>query len=165
MNNKSFTATIIVDKTPIEVFQAVNNVRAWWSEDIEGNTDKFNEMFLYHYKDVHICKMKIVEFIPGEKVVWLVMENHFNFIKDQSEWKDTKIIFEINKKDDKTQLNFTHLGLVPEYECYNVCHDAWSSFIKNSLYNLITTGKGQPNPKDGTGEINAEVIEKWNLKS
>ena len=164
MEKKSFTANILADNTPSEVFAAINNVRGWWSEDIEGNTDNLNEVFLYHYKNVHICKMKIVEFIPGEKVVWLVMENYFNFIKDQSEWKDTKIIFEIQKKGGRTELNFTHLGLVPDYECYNVCHDAWSSFIKNSLYNLITTGKGQPNPKDGTGEINAEVIQKWNLK-
>ncbi len=164
MNASDFTTTILVNQTPEEVFSAVNNVRGWWSEDIEGGTEKLNSEFLYHYKDVHICKMKIVESIHGKKVVWLVLENYFNFIKDQSEWKSTKISFEISKKDNKTQLVFTHIGLVPQYECYNVCRDAWSSFITNSLYSLITAGKGQPNPKDGTGIINAQVIEKWNLK-
>jgi hypothetical protein len=30
---------------------------------------------------------------------------------------------------------------------------------------LIETGIGQPNPKDGTNEINAENIKKWNIKN
>ncbi|MEO6548620.1 MAG: hypothetical protein ABIN94_11495 [Ferruginibacter sp.] len=46
------------------------------------------------------------------------------------------------------QIRFTHLGLVPEYECFEVCRDAWTNYIQKSLYNLITTGKGQPNGKD-----------------
>jgi len=37
------------------------------------------------------------------------------------------------------------LGLVPEYECYDICQNAWTNYIQNSLRNLIVTGKGQPN--------------------
>jgi len=161
MNNQNFTTSILVDQTPEEVFNAVNNVRGWWSEDIEGNTEKLNDEFLYHYKDVHISKMKLIEVIPFRKVVWLVVENYFSFTKDKSEWKDTKVVFEISKNDRKTELLFTHQGLVPQYECYDVCHDAWSNYIKNSLRNLITTGKGQPNPKEGG--FNSQLLEKWQI--
>jgi hypothetical protein len=42
----------------------------------------------------------------------------------------------------------THQGLVPEYECFEICRDAWTSYIQNSLHDLIVTGKGQPNGKD-----------------
>ena len=42
----------------------------------------------------------------------------------------------------------THQGLVPEYECFEICRDAWTSYIQNSLRNLIVTGKGQPNGKE-----------------
>jgi hypothetical protein len=139
----------VVDQTPEEVFDAINNPRGWWSEEIEGSTDKLNAGFNYHYRDVHISKMKITELIPGKKVAWLVMDNHFNFTKDNSEWTGNKIIFEITEKDNKTQLQFTQVGLVPAYECYDICSDAWSNYINNSLRNLITTGKGQPNPKEG----------------
>jgi hypothetical protein len=76
-----------------------------------------NDEFTYHYKDVHISKMKLIDVIPNEKIVWLVMDNHFNFAKDKSEWKDNKIIFEITEKDNNTQLQFTQPGLVPQYEC------------------------------------------------
>jgi hypothetical protein len=148
MPKQDFTTTILVDQTPKEAYDAVNNVRGWWSEEIEGRTDNLNAEFKYHYRDVHRCKMKIIEMIPHQKVVWLILDNYFNFIKDQSEWKDTKIIFEISKKGKQTQIHFTHLGLVPEYECYTICHDAWSGYIKNSLRRLIESGKGQPNPKE-----------------
>ena len=79
MEKKNYTAAIEVAQTPKEVFDAINNVRGWWSEEIEGNTDRLNEEWTYHYKDVHRCKMKIVEFIPNKKVVWMVMDNYFSF--------------------------------------------------------------------------------------
>jgi hypothetical protein len=145
MNTPDFTTTILVDKTPKEAFNAINNVRGWWSEEIEGSTGQLNDEFSYHYQDVHYCKMKIIEFIPNEKVVWLVLDNYFKFTKDKNEWTGTKISFEISKKDKKTQIRFTHLGLVPEYECFDICSNAWSQYIQQSLLSLITTGKGQPN--------------------
>jgi len=149
MATADFTTTIVVDQTPKEVFNAVTDPRGWWSEEIEGGTAKLNDEFSYHYKDVHISKMKLIEVIPNEKIVWLVMDNYFQFTKDKSEWKGNKIIFEITEKDNKTQLQFTQVGLVPEYECYDICQNAWSNYINNSLRSLITTGKGQPNPKEG----------------
>ena len=148
MTASNFTTTLLVDKTPEEAFNAINNVRGWWSEEIEGSTDKLNDEFTYHYKDVHRCKMKLTEVIPDKKVVWFVMDNYFNFTKDKSEWKGTKISFEISKKDKKTQIRFTHQGLVPEYECFDICSNAWTDYLQSSLRNLITKGKGQPNGWD-----------------
>lgn len=161
MTLQDFSTTILVDQTPTEVFKAVNNVRGWWSEEVEGPTEKLNDVFLYHYKDVHIAKMKLVEVVPNKKVVWQVLNNHFSFTKDKSEWVNTRIIFEIAEKDGKTQLRFTHEGLVPDYECYQVCFDAWTSYITGSLKSLIETGKGKPNAKEGG--LNAELVEKWGL--
>ncbi|MFZ1678703.1 MAG: SRPBCC domain-containing protein [Saprospiraceae bacterium] len=160
--SKSFTATILVDQNPATAFNAIKNFRAWWSEEIEGNTDKLNEDFFYHYKDIHLCKIKLIEIVPDKKLVYLVLDNQFNFIKDKTEWVNTKLIFDISKDDGKTKVQFTHEGLVPEYECYDVCNDAWGGYIKKSLYNLITTGKGNPNPLDKDG-FNAELAEKWKL--
>jgi hypothetical protein len=93
----------------------------------------------------------LIEVIPHKKVVWLVVDNYFNFTEDKSEWKATKIIFKISKKGEKSEIRFTHLGLVPEYECFNVCSNAWGSYMNGSLRSLITTGKGQPNQKEKGG--------------
>jgi hypothetical protein len=147
-NGKSFTTGFLTDNTPQEVFKAITNVRGWWSEEIEGGTEKLNDEFRYHFKDVHSCIMKLIEVVPDQKVVWLVKDNYFNFTKDKTEWVGTKIIFEISEKDNQTQLRFTHLGLVPAYECYDVCFNAWSGYITNSLRDLVATGKGKPNLKE-----------------
>jgi hypothetical protein len=117
---------------------------------------------MYHYEDVHFCKMKITELIPGQKIVWHVLDNHFNFTKDQSEWIGTKIIFEITEKDQKTQIHFTHQGLVPVHECYDICRDAWTNYIHESLSSLITTGKGLPNPKGGRNAYQENLSARMN---
>ncbi len=78
MKKQNFTATLTVGQTPEEAFAAINNVRGWWSGEIEGGTDKL------------------------------------------------------------------HLGLVPQYECYGSCSNAWGTLINGNLRKLITTGKGQP---------------------
>ena len=101
MTTTDFTTTLLVDQTPTEAFKAINNVRGWWSEEIEGSTDKLNDEFKYHFEDIHSCKMKLTEVIPDKKVAWLVMDNYFKFTEDKTEWIGTKISFEITEKDNK----------------------------------------------------------------
>ena len=148
MSTTDFTTSILVDQTPQQVFKAITDPRAWWSEEIEGSTDKLNDEFDYHFEDVHRCKMKLIEVVPDKKLVWLVLENYFRFTQDKSEWTGDKIIFEISPQDNKTQLRVTQEGLVPEKECFEICQGAWTTYIQKSMYNLITTGKGNPNGKD-----------------
>jgi hypothetical protein len=148
VNDQNFTTAISLDKTPREVFDAVNDVRGWWSEEIEGGTDKLGAAFKFHYKDLHRSTQKITEFVANKKVVWHVSDSRINFVKDKTEWNGTDIVFDIAKKGDKTELRFTHVGLVPALECYEDCSDAWGSYITDSLRNLVMTGKGQPNKKE-----------------
>ena len=148
MSAQDFTTTLIVDQSPEQVFNAITNVRGWWSEQIDGNTAQLNDVFDYHYEDIHRCKVKLIEAIPNQKIVWLVEQNYFKFTEDKTEWTDTKPTFEISEKDGKTELRFTHVGLVPDYECFDICKDSWTNYIQNSLKKLITTGKGLPNGKD-----------------
>jgi hypothetical protein len=140
-----YTLSFTVDQSPEEVFNAINDVRGWWSGEIDGSTDQLGAEFEYRYKDVHRTTQKITEWVPGRKVVWRVLKSHLNFVKDKSEWDGTEIVFEITPKADKTELRFTHVGLVPAFECYGGCSGAWGFYINDSLRSLITIGKGQPN--------------------
>ena len=147
MATEDFTTTILVDQTPEEAFNAINNVRAWWTENLEGCSQKLNDEFTVHFHDMHISTQKLVEVIPGSKIVWLVTDATLNFVKDKHEWINTKIYFEIAEKGGKTQIRFTHVGLVPKVECYDACVKGWSQYINGSLFKLLTEGKGMPEPR------------------
>ena len=153
MKNKSYTATIEVALSPADVFKHINDVAKWWAKsadesdsgrktEFEGQSTRLNDEFIVRSGDRHYSKQKLVEFIPDKKVVWLVTESKLNWIeKNKDEWTKTKMIFEISSKADKTILNFTHEGLVPEQECYFMCAPGWDMFIKKSLYNFMTNSK------------------------
>ncbi|MGA8672568.1 MAG: SRPBCC domain-containing protein [Terracidiphilus sp.] len=144
MKNDGFTTSFTVAQTPNEVFTAINNVRGWWSGEVTGETSKLGDEFTYRYKDMHKTTQRVTEFVPGKKVVWHVTAAELTFVKDKTEWIGTDIIFEIARKDGKTELHFTHVGLVPAFECYGGCSGAWGSLVDGNLRNLITTGENQP---------------------
>lgn len=139
----NFTTTILVEQSPHEVFEAINNVRGWWQGEIEGRTSKLNDEFTYRMEDFHISTQQLVDVVQDKKVVWLVTDSQLNFISDKSEWNGTRICFEIEERGTQTQLRFTHVGLLPGIECYEACSNAWTRLVRESLYSLITTGKGK----------------------
>jgi len=147
MSNPNLTMSFTVDQTPEAVFAAINNVRGWWSGDLDGSTEALGDEFTYRYQDIHYSKQKITESIPGRKVVWHVLDGYLKFTRDTKEWTGTDITFEISKNGDKTDVRFTHVGLSPDHECFDVCANAWGFYINGSLRNLIATGQGQPNDK------------------
>lgn len=129
MNNNDYSTSFLVDQTPSECFEAINNVRGWWSEELVGSTDRLDAEFHYHFSDVHRARIKITEFIPDKKIVWHVVENYFKFTKDSTEWTGDDMLFEIAEKDGKTEVRFTQKGLTPAYECYDICSNAWGTYI------------------------------------
>ncbi len=144
MKKDGFTTSFTVAQTPNEVFTAINNVRGWWSGEVTGETSKLGDEFTYRYKDMHKTTQRVTVFVPGKKVVWHVTDAKLTFVKDKTEWIGTDIVFEIARKDGKTELHFTHVGLVPAFECYGGCSGAWGSLVDGNLRNLITTGENQP---------------------
>jgi hypothetical protein len=81
MNKQDCTATILLDQTPKEIFDAIKNVRGWWSQEIDGSTDNLGAEFKFHYKDLHFSTQKITELLPGNKVVWHVLDSCINFAR------------------------------------------------------------------------------------
>ena len=145
MTDKNYTTSITVKESPEAVFAAINNVRGWWSSDVEGKTGAIGDVWHYHAPELHRCTLKVIESVPGKHVAWRVLDNDFSFIADKTEWVGTTIDFAIEPVGEGARLTFTHIGLLPDHECYDVCHDAWGTYIRGSLKNLITSGSGQPN--------------------
>jgi uncharacterized protein YndB with AHSA1/START domain len=145
MMNKNLTISFNTDKSAEEVFKAINNVRGWWGAGVTGGTEKPGDEFVYKHVPYHYSKQRLTEVVPGKKVVWLVTEGELSFTDEKSEWVNTKIIFEIEKKGKQTTVTFTHEGLTPSCECFDDCSQGWNHYLQ-SLLQLIETGKGNPDP-------------------
>ena len=138
-STSSYTTTFTVDQTPAEVFAAINDVRGWWTGEIDGATAAVGDEFTYRHGDVHYSKQRIIESSPGERVVWLVVDAHLSFIADPGEWTGTTVTFDIVRANDRTEIRFTHVGLVPDVECYTACSNAWASYVNGNLRTLLST--------------------------
>lgn len=149
MSDQSYTTSFTVERPAMEVFHAINDVRSWWNEDTTGESDAVDAEFTHHVKDIHRARIRVTELVPGERVTWRVLDNWFSFIEDQSEWKDTEIRFDLSEKNGSTEVRFTHVGLVPDDECFDVCEAAWGHYLGRSLRSRITTGAGLPNSSPG----------------
>ena len=102
MTSQNFQSAFTVPQSPDVVFEAITNPQMWWTGDIEGNLQHVGDQFSYRYGDVHYSKQEVAELVPGQKVVWRVVDSHLAGPEDPSEWTGTDITFEINEKDGQT---------------------------------------------------------------
>ncbi len=139
--------TFLVDQTPEQAFDAIKNVRGWWSQGIVGDSDGPGDAFTYRYEDLHYSRQELVESVPGERVEWRVLDDaHLKFTRTGGDWKGTRLRFDLRRVGGRTEVRFTHVGLRPESECYAACSEGWGHYVGESLRSLITTGAGQPDP-------------------
>jgi len=144
MNDKSLSIAFTVEEDPEQVFAAINDVRSWWSGDIDGITNEIGSRFTYTYEDMHQSTQQITDLVPGELVTWRVVEGRIRFVKDETEWTNTVIRFDITPRGPKTELRFTHLGLLPDAECFDSCSAAWHHYVGTSLRHRVTSGTDNP---------------------
>jgi hypothetical protein len=136
MTTQDFQYSFTASKTTSEVFAHLLHPKNWWvglfGETIEGKSENMNDEFSFKAGDgVHYSNQKLLELIADKKIVWLVTESNLSFLKNTNEWAGTKICFDIEQVDDKTNITFTHIGLIPPIECYDACSSAWTQYLQN----------------------------------
>jgi hypothetical protein len=134
MNN--YTFCFLTDKSSKEIFDLILDVDKWWSgifgETIAGNSRKIGDEFTFSAGEgMHFSKQKLVELVPYKKIVWEVTESNLSFLGNPKEWENTKLTFDILEDEGKTQIQFMHMGLEPQNECYGGCSTAWTQYFKN----------------------------------
>ncbi len=140
---KNYTTTIDVPTSALEIFQRItNDVAKWWGgKDFSGTSTNTNDEFIINHPGAHYSKQKLIEVIPGKKVIWLVTASKLSWLENQGEWTNTKMVFEICTKNNSCLLHFTHIGLVPDKESFVRCSEGWDMVITEWLYNLILYDK------------------------
>lgn len=142
---ESYSTEINVTATPETVFKAITSeIDKWW-------TTSSNEALVVGDKlEVRFGKttykvMSVTKSSPNEAIDWKVEEaniGHEGLFK-KNEWVGTTINWTIEGSSNGSNIFFTHTGLVPSFECYDVCQGGWNYFLM-SLKNFLNTGKGTP---------------------
>ena len=149
-SSKDYTTSVTIGRSPADVYAAILDARAWWNVAIDGPTTAAGDEFGFEVEGLHRVRMRVTRLIPDTLVEWVVVDNHFGFVEDQSEWVGDRMVFELEGVDGGTKLTFTQHGLLPELECYDVCSNAWAFFIRDSLRLLAEHGTGAPETNAGT---------------
>lgn len=143
MKQQNYQGSIAADFTPGEAFEGISRVNEWWAKNFEGSAEKLNDVFTVRFGETFVT-FKVTESIPGKKIVWHVTDCYLPWLKDKTEWNDTAVMFEISPFGDETQVTMTHIGLVPEVECFSACEAGWNKHFKGSLFKLLTEHAGVP---------------------
>jgi len=143
LENKNFHKAIEVNASAPEAMKKISQVNLWWAKNFSGRAEKLNDKFTVRFGDTFV-DFVISELVPNKKVVWKVSDCNLHWIEAKKEWNNTEVVFEISSENNKTTIDFTHLGLVPGVACYNDCDAGWTGHVTVSLVNFINEGKGQP---------------------
>jgi len=143
MKRKNFHVAINVNTSAEEAFKKIKQVNKWWAKKVTGKCEKLNDKFLVDFGTTWV-DFQITELLPSKKVVWRVTDCNLEWIKNKKEWNGTDVVFEIFEKENKIEIGFTHLGLIPSLECYEDCKAGWTEHVTESLIKFINEGKGMP---------------------
>lgn len=144
---KHYQQRLNLKADPARVYAALTTpegLRAWWTQDCDVATepgDTISFRFGPNYKDMRIERLE-----PGREVRWHCTRAHIaaEQLTRRDEWVGTQVVFRL-QRDDKggTRLDFEHIGLVPEMQCYELCSGGWQYFM-HSLQQYADTGNGTP---------------------
>ena len=144
MSDGNYTKTIKANIVPGEVIDKIGQVSEWWSKNFEGKSTALNDVFTVRFMNGDMYKIKIGELIADKKIVWDVIDAYQSWVKEPTEWVGTKIVWEVSETKDGSEVHFTHIGLVPELECFDTCTGGWNYLMTESLSELLNKGVGVP---------------------
>ena len=139
-----FTMQVVVDRPPHDVYEGILRVKDWWMTDVTGDNGHIGDVFSYEVPSMHACTMRVVQLSPGRRIVWRVVKSTMPLFTDPEEWVGTDLTFELIPDGAGTRVVFTHVGLSPADECYEVCSATWGHHIGFSLRGPVSTGAGVP---------------------
>jgi uncharacterized protein YndB with AHSA1/START domain len=136
----NYTAAMTIESAPAEVFEALttrHGISGWWGP-VKGDPRVGGE-FTFRPM-VNIEKLFHVDVAESDSLVeWKVLECEF-----LPEWPGTTIRFELSPEGDgATRLQFEHVGLSAQLECWNICEPGWNQSLA-SLKSYLDTGQGNP---------------------
>lgn len=143
----SYTTKVLIKGSKEQIFDAISqHVQKWWGNTdctVSGIDDEFITSF-----DKTYWKFKISKFEPFTEIVWKCIDAshiHAGYNEIEKEWIGTSVQWLLEESNqNETILHFTHNGLIPELNCYEICFPAWERFVTKSLKSFVEMGTGMP---------------------
>jgi len=134
---KNYECTISVNTTPSKAFNAITQeMSSWWTEMTsvineigDKTTAKFEDGTTWSFEVTTLEKDKVIELYCYEA-------NHIHPVTTpdmRTEWKGTTLKFQLEANENGTTIYFTHVGLTPDINCYDICHAGWDFFFGSAF--------------------------------
>ncbi len=144
MKEQDYHSSFTANASPGEALEKISRVSEWWGKDFEGRSQELNDVFTIKFPNGDRYQAKVAEIQPGSKIIWEFIDTYQTWVKDSTEWVGTKIIWEVTPQKEGVEVKMTHVGLVPELECFSQCTKSWNYLMLESLSKFLNEGKGQP---------------------
>ena len=142
--DRDFTSVKTIAASPEQVFAALKTpegVAGWWGTT-SGSAGAVGDVLEVGFGTSRVITMDVASLEPG-RIEWFVEQAPYT-----PEWDGTSIVFELAPTEgDGTELRFRHVGLTPQFECYDMCHAGWTHYLA-SLVAYAEHGVGDPYRED-----------------
>jgi uncharacterized protein YndB with AHSA1/START domain len=131
----------VKNSSPTAMYDALSTIEGlsgWWAENTTGSAE-VGGVIEFRFVPGGI-DMKVLELVPGERVLWEV-------VGGPAEWIGTTVDWRIHQEGDFTILLFSHVGWAEPVEFMYHCSTKWGTFLM-SIKSLLETGTGRPDPHD-----------------
>ena len=111
-----------IARPPEAIFPLVAEGRGfaeWWAEDIFEELGDWVSLGFFDRATVY--RLHKEEIVPNARAVWNC--------ESGTEWKDTRLVFELAAKGSTTILNFSHTGWHEDTEYFRMCNTTWGELM------------------------------------
>lgn len=126
-----------IDASKGKVFEAISTINGlsnWWTAQTAGNSEK-GDFIQFNFADHGGPKMKVIEVVPNEKVVWECVESPHG-------WVGHTYTFLLDENEGKIRVRFSHDGFPEQDDFYAICNFSWGRYME-SLRQYCQTGNGE----------------------
>jgi len=155
-----YQQSFIAQAPPAALYAALTTpegLRGWWTQECEV-ANAVGGTIHFRFGGTHKA-MRIERLEPSREVRWLCTAAHIDLdqLTHKDEWVGTQLVFHLTPDGQgQTRLDFEHLGLVPAFECYDLCSNGWRYFL-GSLHQFVETGHGTPYEHGGSCQAKSET--------
>ena len=141
----SYSREFQVSAGPESVYDAITKkIDKWWTV-LSNQASEAGETLTIRFERTSRVDLYLREAVPNQILTWDVSQSYMDleFLTKKDEWAGTSMYWKIEPSGKGSKISFRHEGLVPAFECFEVCQNGWDYFL-DSLKDFLNGGQGKP---------------------